>query len=91
MDNLINLLKTEITNFCTAINEAEKSIRVLTPEEIEDDRLDLEEVILQTEPNINRAEVKLIEIINKAINGQATLDDIVDASMRVLKNKEREE
>lgn len=91
MDNLINLLKTEITNFCTAINEAEKSIRVLTPEEIEDDRLDLEEVILQTEPNINRAEVKLIEIINKAINGQATLDDIVDASIRVLKNKEREE
>lgn len=91
MDNLINLLKTEITNFCTAIKEAEESIRVLTPEEIEDDRLDLEEVILQTEPNINRAEVKLIEIINKAINGQATLDDIVDASMRVLKNKEREE
>lgn len=92
MDNLIKLLKDEIINFCNSVNEAEEgTIRVITQQEIEDDKLDLEEVILDTEPNINRAEVKLVDVINKAVNGQATLDDIVKVSMEVLKTKEGEQ
>lgn len=91
MDNLIDLLKDEIINFCNSVNEAEDTIRVITQQEIEDDKLDLEEVILDTEPNINRAEVKLVDVINKAVNGQATLDDIVKVSMEVLKTKEGEQ
>lgn len=91
MDNLIQQLKDEISNFCDTVNEEEQGIRVLTADEIEDDKLDLEEVILDTEPNIDRAEINLVDIINKVINGEANLDDVVDASMKIqAKRKETE-
>lgn len=90
MKNLIESLRAEVINFCNTINEAEGFIKVLTKDEIEDDKLDMEEVILDTEPDIDRDKVKLVDIINKAINGEATLDDIIKVSMKYQEGKKEE-
>ena len=60
--------------------------KVLTKKEIEEDELDLTEIILDTDKVVDPLKRKLVEIINKAINDEATLSDIIDV---VLKNKKR--
>ena len=94
LEELLESLKEEVNNFCSAINEAtdaDVAIRVITPDEQEEDRLDLEEIILDTEVKVNKRERNLVDVINKAIEGKATLDDIVKASMPVKKDIDKHE
>lgn len=93
MDNLLEALKDETNKFCTALQEAvtDVAIHVITPDEQEADRLDLEEIILDTEVKVNKRERNLVNTINKAIEGKATLDDIVKASAPVKKDIEQHE
>ena len=89
--NLIQSLKDETHNFCSLINEScniTDTLKVITPEEIEDDKLDLEEVILNTEDKVDTKKQKLVDIINQAINGQATLEDIIKTSIKVNKTQD---
>ena len=94
LNELLESLKEEVNNFCSTINEAtgaDVAIRVITPDEQEEDRLDLEEIILDTEVKVNKRERNLVDAINKAIEGKATLDDIVKASMPVKKDIDKYE
>ena len=89
MDKLINSLIKETENFCNSLTEAvdnTEGVKVLTKKEIEEDELDLTEIILDTDKVVDPLKRKLVEIINKAINDEATLSDIIDV---VLKNKKR--
>lgn len=94
LKELLESLKDELNKFCTIISEAnvtDVAIHVITPDEQEEDRLDLEEIILDTEVKVNKQERKLVDMINKAIEGKATLDDIVKASMPVKKDIDKHE
>ena len=94
LNELLESLKEEVNNFCSTINEAtgaDVAIHVITPDEQEEDRLDLEEIILDTEVKVNKRERNLVDAINKAIEGKATLDDIVKASMSVKKDIDKYE
>ena len=89
MDKLINSLIKETENFCNSLTEAvdnTEGVKVLTKKEIEEDELDLTEIILDTDKVVDPLKRKLVEIINKAINDEATLSDIIDV---VLKNKKK--
>ena len=93
--DLLETLKDEVNNYCAALNEAvidpNVAIHVITAEEQEEDKLDLEEIILNTEVEVDKKERKLVDTINKAIEGKATLDDIVKASMPVKKDIDKYE
>lgn len=94
LEELLESLKEEVNNFCTVLNEAndaDVAIHVITADEQEEDRLDLEEIILDTEVKVNKRERNLVDVINKAIEGKATLDDIVKASMPVKKDIDKHE
>ena len=93
--DLLETLKDEVNNYCAALIEAitdpNVAIHVITAEEQEEDKLDLEEIILNTEVEVDKKERKLVDTINKAIEGKATLDDIVKASMPVKKDIDKYE
>ena len=58
----------------------------LTDKEVEDDSLNLIDMLLDTEKDVDPLKRRLVNIINKAVNDEATLDDIVEV---VLKNKKK--
>ena len=93
--DLLETLKDEVNNYCAALNEAitdpNVAIHVITAEEQEEAKLDLEEIILNTEVEVDKKERKLVDTINKSIEGKATLDDIVKASMSVKKDIDKYE
>ena len=94
MDELIQSLINETKTFC---NEAavlpKHGVKVLTKEEIEEDDLDLTEIILDTDKTIDPVKRNLVDVINKAINDEATLSDIIevvlDTKKKVAEEKKR--
>ena len=91
LEEQINELSNEVVNFCQILNESDSltnlgETEVITDKEVEDDSLNLIDMLLDTEKDVDPLKRRLVNIINKAVNDEATLDDIVEV---VLKNKKK--
>lgn len=91
LEEQINELSNEVVNFCQILNESDSltnlgETEVITDKEVEDDSLNLTDMLLDTEKDVDPLKRRLVNIINKAVNDEATLDDIVEV---VLKNKKK--
>ena len=91
LEEQINELSNEVVNFCQILNESGSltnlgETEVITDKEVEDDSLNLIDMLLDTEKDVDPLKRRLVNIINKAVNDEATLDDIVEV---VLKNKKK--
>ena len=91
LEEQINELSNEVVNFCQILNESDSltnldETEVITDNEVEDDSLNLTDMLLDTEKDVDPLKRRLVNIINKAVNDEATLDDIVEV---VLKNKKK--
>lgn len=98
MDKLIQSLVDETKMFCEALDEdfsTKHGVKVLTKEEIEEDDLDLTEIILDTDKTVDPVKRNLVTVINKAINNEATLSDIIktviDTKKKVAEEKREKE
>ena len=91
LEEQINELSNEVVNFCQILNESDSltnlgETEVITDKEVEDDSLNLIDMLLDTEKDVDPLKRRLVNIINKAVSDEATLDDIVEV---VLKNKKK--